>query len=68
MPLEMPAEVVAYWEDILRQVATSDAWNRAYLDRFKEEPRFAEGEEFAQIIEDTNDLYSDILTELGLLQ
>jgi putative tricarboxylic transport membrane protein len=68
MPLGMPPEVVAYWQDVMRQVATSDAWQRAYLDRFKEEPRFAEGEEFGQIIEATNDLYSNILTELGLIQ
>jgi len=66
MPRGVPAETVTYWQDVLRKVAASDEWKREYLDRFREEPRFVEGKEFGQIIEDTNALYAKLLTDLGV--
>lgn len=68
MPRGVPQETVTYWEDVLRKVAASDEWKREYLDRFKEEPRFVEGREFRQVIEDTNTLYAQIMTEQGLIK
>jgi putative tricarboxylic transport membrane protein len=68
MPGGVPEETVTYWQDILRKVAESDEWKREYLDRFKEEPRFVAAKEFAQVIEETNNLYTRILTELGLIK
>jgi len=68
MPRDVPAETVTYWQDVLRKVAESDAWKREYLDRFRDEPRFVAGEEFGQIIENTNNLYARIMTEQGLIK
>lgn len=68
MPADVPSEAVAYWQEILRKVAMSDAWKREYLDRFRDEPRFVAGEEFGKIIKDTNNLYSRIMTEQGLIK
>jgi putative tricarboxylic transport membrane protein len=68
MPGGVPADAVTFWENALRQVAESDAWKRAYLDRFREEPRFLGSAEFGAVLESTNDLYTQLMTELGLIK
>lgn len=68
MPGGVPPDAVAYWERVLRTVAESDAWKRAYLDRFREEPRFLGSREFGAELESTNRLYTQLMTELGLIQ
>jgi putative tricarboxylic transport membrane protein len=68
MPGDMPPQVVAKWEQVLRTVAESPEWKTQYLDRFKEEPYFVPGKEFAQVIERTNRLYETMLTELGFIE
>jgi putative tricarboxylic transport membrane protein len=68
MPDGVPADVVAFWENALRTVAASDAWKRAYLDRFREEPRFLGSTEFGTVLESTNALYTQLMTELGLIK
>ncbi|NDV86574.1 tripartite tricarboxylate transporter substrate binding protein [Aurantimonas aggregata] len=68
MPPEVPEEAVAYWEDVFKQVAESDAWKEQYLDRFGDEPRFASSEEFAEILKETNDLYAGMMEQTGNAQ
>jgi len=68
MPPDVPVESVAFWEDALRTVAESDEWKREYLDRFRDEARFLGSKEFGQVLESTNELYMQIMTELGLLK
>lgn len=68
MPAGVQPDVVARWEEILRQVATSDLWRQRYLDRFKDEPYFVPGAEFAKVIQQTNRLYAGMLAELGFVQ
>jgi len=68
MPGAVPPDAVAYWEGLLRTVAESDQWRRLYLDRFREEPRFVGSKEFGAVLESTNGLYSQLMTELGLLR
>ncbi len=68
MPGGVPPDAVAFWETALRKVAESDAWKRAYLDRFREEPRFVGPTEFGAVLESTNALYAQLMTELGLLK
>lgn len=68
MPGGVPPDTVAFWEGALRKVAESDQWKRAYLDRFREEPRFVGSKEFSAVLDSTNALYTQLMTELGLLR
>lgn len=68
MPGGVPADAVVFWENALRTVAESDAWKRAYLDRFREEPRFLGSADFGAVLESTNVLYTQLMTELGLIK
>lgn len=68
MPKDVPAEAVTYWENILRKVATSPEWKKQYLDRFKDEPRFVEHAELAQLLQQTNQLYSTMMKELKIIK
>jgi putative tricarboxylic transport membrane protein len=67
MPGGVPPETVAFWEGVLRQVAESESWKREYLDRFRDEPRFLGAAEFGQTLVNTNDLYTRMMTEMGLM-
>jgi putative tricarboxylic transport membrane protein len=67
MPPDVPQEALTFWEDALRRVAESPEWKREYLDRFRDEPRFLGSQEFGQVLESTNTLYTQIMTELGLI-
>jgi putative tricarboxylic transport membrane protein len=68
MPPKVPQETLAFWENVLRRVAESPEWKREYLDRFRDEPRFVGSEEFGKVLEATNGLYTQIMTELGLIK
>ena len=68
MPGGVPPDTVAFWEGALRTVAESDEWKRGYLDRFREEPRFVGSKEFGAVLDSTNTLYTQLMTELGLLK
>ena len=65
MPPDMPQEALTFWEDALRKVAESPQWKREYLDRFRDEPRFLGSVEFGKVLESTNTLYTEIMSELG---
>lgn len=68
MPADVPEEAVKYWENVLKKVAHSDEWKEQYLNRFKDEPYFMGADEFSEEITKTNNLYSDMMTKLGLIK
>lgn len=68
MPLGMSDEVINYWENILRKVATSDEWKVKYLERFKDEPRFVGHAELVKVLQQTNNLYSTMMKELKIIK
>ena len=52
-----PADVVAYWEDVLRRVTQTDRWRTQYLERFALTPYVRIGEEarsFVTRLEEVN--------------
>lgn len=67
MPGGVSEEVVAYWEGILEEVATSDEWREQYIERYFDSPAYLNSEEFAELIEQTNDRYREIMEEQGLI-
>ena len=68
LPPEVSDAAVSYWEDIFRQVAESDEWEEQYLDRFGVEPRYLGSEEFAKVVEQTNQRYADLMEQLEIGQ
>ena len=66
MPGGVSEEVVAYWENILEQVATSDEWREQYIERYYDSPAYLNSEEFGALIEQTNERYRAIMEELGI--
>lgn len=67
MPADVPAEVVSYWEGILKQVADSDEWREQYIERYLDEPAFLPHAEYKEKIEEMNTGYKTLMEELGLL-
>lgn len=67
MPGGVSEDVVAYWEGILEQVATSDEWREQYIERYHDTPAFLNSEEFSALIEQTHQRYETIMTELGII-
>ncbi|MDT4763000.1 tripartite tricarboxylate transporter substrate-binding protein [Sphaerochaeta sp. PS] len=39
-PKSMSAEAVAYWSDVFKQVSTTDAWTKGYIEKQKLVPEF----------------------------
>jgi len=68
MPLDMPADVIDYWEGILQKVATSEEWKKQYIDRYKDEPRFVPHEEFKKVLENTNQKYETMMKQLKIIK
>jgi len=68
MPQGMSDEVIAYWEDIFRKVATSEEWKTRYLDRYKDEAHFVGHKDLALVFERVNNRYATIMTELGIIK
>lgn len=68
MPQDMPADVTKYWEGILQKVASSDQWQKQYLDRYKDEPLFLGTEEFKVKMTETNERYARLMKELKIIK
>lgn len=66
MPAGVSPEVVAYWENILKQVAASDEWRTQYIERYLDEPAFLSSAEYQKKIEETNERYKALMEELDL--
>jgi putative tricarboxylic transport membrane protein len=68
MPKDVPAEVVAQWEAILKQVAESPQWKAQYIDRFHDIPNFLNSQDFGKAIVETSDRYEKLMKELGVIK
>ena len=68
MPKDAPAEVVIYWEGVLRKVAESDQWRKQYIDRFHDVPRFLDSKAFGEAIVETSNRYEAMMKELGIIK
>ena len=68
MPKDVPAEVVTYWEGVLRKVAESDQWRKQYIDRFHDVPRFLDSKTFGEAIAETSNRYEAMMKELGIIK
>jgi len=67
MPADAPAEAVAYWGDVLKKVADSEAWRTEYVERNNLVPLYWGPEEFAQRVPQISDLYEAYLKSVGAI-
>jgi len=68
MPAGVSEEVIAYWQDLLRQVAESDWWRENYLNQFNVLPEFMDSDEFGQEMVAINDRYESLMRKTGLIE
>src|SRR3546814_10351482 len=57
MPKDVEPDVVAFWENVLGQVAESKEWREQYVDRFHDVPDYMDSEEFGKAIVQTSERY-----------
>ncbi|MFZ5943252.1 MAG: tripartite tricarboxylate transporter substrate binding protein [Bacillota bacterium] len=65
LPKDAPAEAVKYWEDVLRKLHESGAWQEDYIKKNSITPRFLGSEEFSKAIVELSDMYADIFKQIG---
>ena len=63
---DMPAEAVAYYEDLFAQMLETDGWQQAreqlgWIDAYQD------SEEFGAFLDEQKEQFSTILGDLGLL-
>lgn len=68
MPKDVPAEVVDFWEDVLRQVTETDEWQVDYVERNGMVPTFLDSEEFGARMVELNEGYVANMARIGEAQ
>lgn len=67
-PPEMPAEAVAYYEDILKKVTETEDWKVGYIQKNSLTPTFKGADESLSFYKDSFETTKALLGELGLLK
>ncbi|MEO9339788.1 tripartite tricarboxylate transporter substrate binding protein [Mesorhizobium sp. SB112] len=57
MPLDVPKEAVAFWEEIMKKVAESDGWKKDYIERNGSLPLFLDSAAFAARMPEQSAMY-----------
>ncbi|MHB9098496.1 MAG: Bug family tripartite tricarboxylate transporter substrate binding protein [Syntrophales bacterium] len=64
-PPGIPAETVAFYEHMMKQVSDSKAWKDNYLKKYMLTPWYLNSKEFTQSVAKSETLFREILKELG---
>ena len=64
-PPEMPRDAVAYYENFFERLVKTDAWKK-YLAQFQWFDAYADSATFAKDLRQENEVYSKILSDLGM--
>ncbi len=67
-PSGIPPGVAAFYENMLKQMAQSAAWNTGYLKKYMLSPTWRGSKEFTQFVAQNEPTFKGILTELGLIK
>ncbi len=67
-PSGIPPAVAAFYENMLKQMAQSAAWNTGYLKKYMLSPTWRGSKEFTQFVAQNEPTFKGILTELGLIK
>jgi putative tricarboxylic transport membrane protein len=67
-PPGMPAEAVAYYENLLKQVAESSDWKEDYIKKNSLTPKFLNAEESTAFYQESFKTTKSLLEELGMIK
>jgi putative tricarboxylic transport membrane protein len=67
-PPGLPADVVAYYEGMLKKLSDSQAWKEKYLAKYILSPGWQGSKEFTKTIYDSEAVFEDTLKGLGLIK
>jgi len=67
-PGGIAAETVAYYENMMRRMAESSGWKEKYLKQYMLSPGWMGSREFTQFVTQSENMFRDILKDLGLLK
>jgi len=63
-PLDIPADVVKYWEGVLEKLAKDPEWTEGYLKKNMVEGRYLNSRDFSQAIIETTKMYEEFLSKV----
>ncbi len=67
-PPGIPPEVVAYYENMMKQMIETKAWKENYLAKNMLSPAWQNSKGFTKTISDSDALFAETLKELGLIK
>jgi putative tricarboxylic transport membrane protein len=67
-PSGIPAETVAFYENMMKKMSDSSGWKEKYLKQYMLSPGWMGSKEFTQFVTQSEQLFKDILIDLGLLK
>ncbi len=66
-PSGIPAETAAYYENMMKKMNELPGWKEKYVKNYMLTPSWMGSKEFAQFLIQSERLFKDILTDLGLI-
>ena len=67
-PANLPPETVAFYENMMKRMSDSSGWKEKYLKQYMLSPAWMGSKEFTQMVTQSEQLFKDILKDLGLLK
>ena len=67
-PPELPADVVAYYESMMKKLNDTKAWKENYLAKYILSPGWQGSQEFSKTIADSEVVFEETLKGLGLIK
>lgn len=66
-PADMPADAVAYWEDLFAEMVETDSW-ATILENNSWSPLYRDSEEFGAVLEEEAETAERLLRDVGLIE
>jgi putative tricarboxylic transport membrane protein len=67
-PPGIPAETVAFYEHMMKQVSDSKAWKENYLKKYMLSPRYLNSKDFTKSVAEAENTFREILKDLGFVK
>lgn len=68
LPKDAPDEAVAFWEELLKKVYDTDAFQKDYLETNMIIPRYLTADEYLKAFEDVTATYTEVFDQMGILK
>lgn len=65
-PPGIPAETVAFYENMMKRMSDSSGWKEGYLKKYMLSPTWMGSKEFSPFVAKNEKIFADILKDLGL--